>query len=121
MTKEYYFCRIKDDSGLRWCVECCEGRHCPNLGDLQDNTRGCLGYGMNIKEAKKAEGVSQPGFCKDFYCWEGRIIDGVKLDTPKALEETYELIKNRPPGEFKMDSDIVYPMLKKIKNFAVKP
>jgi hypothetical protein len=110
MSKEYYFCRFEGHS----CVECCAGKRCANLGELPDKTRGCLGY--NIEKYIEGGPLPMINSCKSFYCWKGRIVDGVKLDTPEILEMTLKEIRKRPVGEFQMDSDIVKPMLKNLKS-----
>jgi hypothetical protein len=110
MPKEYYFCRFEEYS----CVECCEGRKCVNLGELPDKTRGCLGY--DVEKAKAAGIPPITDFCKNLYCWKGRVVDGVKLDTPEMLEMTLKEIRKKPVGEFRMDPDIVKPLIKNLKN-----
>ncbi len=116
MSKEAYFCRFEE----YWCVECCEGRECCNLGKLPDNTRGCLGYNVKSgEESEKTGDIPIPDFCKSFYCWERRIVNGTKIDTPEMLKKTYEAIKKRPVGEYKMDADIIKPMLANLKKSEV--
>jgi hypothetical protein len=71
-----------------------------------------------LKKTEKNEALIVPPiteFCKKFRCWEGRIVDGVRLDTREMLEKTYGEIKKRPIGEFKMDPDIVKPMIASLR------
>jgi hypothetical protein len=104
VSKELYFCRFEEADGLRFCVECCEGINCSNLGELPDKTRGCLGYNKTREEAGIAGVNPMRESCKNVYCWEGRVVNGIRMDSPKILKMTYGEIKKRPVGEYRMDT-----------------
>lgn len=112
MSKEFSFCRFDG----YWCVECCEVRPCCNFGELPDKTRGCLGYDVKSKEEAEIAGVFMKlDTCEKFNCLEGRVVNGIKIDTPEISKKIYEAIKKRSAGEYRMDTDIIKPMLANLR------
>ena len=87
MSKEISLCR-PDES--HWCVECCEGRGCSNLGSLPDGTRGCKGY----KERTDLGGFRQLLSCQTIYCWS--------IYAPEEVKSIQKAIAREPAGEFKI-------------------
>jgi len=90
MSQEIFLCR---PDSKHWCVECCEGRSCSNLGELPDRTRGCLGYGGRQGKG----GLPQTPFCQEFNCLKGEYSSD--LGTTGRIRQE---IAQMPPGKFKM-------------------
>ena len=85
-------------NGANWCVECCESRNCTNLGQLEDDSWGCLGY--NLQEAtimNTPDGITsvnpQRSFCAKLDC-----LDGYNINREEVVNEINMLQK----GEFFM-------------------
>lgn len=91
MPKEVPFCR---PDSFHWCVECCEGRRCFNLGVLPDGTRGCLGY----RGRRDLGGFSQLSSCQDLDCLK------IDLYHPEIATQISQAIVQLPVGEFKLSA-----------------
>lgn len=74
---------------LHYCISCCLGRKCPNLGTLPDNTEGCLGH----HTLDKLLGFKQLEPCK-------KLKTCISDEKIKDYEKIIELISKLPPGKF---------------------
>lgn len=86
--------------GSHWCTECCEGMSCSNLGELPDDSWGCLGHALDKpEEMMTPDGLvlitPQPKYCRMVSC-EDDLPDEVTKDS------VIQAIQSLPPGEFCM-------------------
>ena len=82
------FCR---PDKLHYCIDCCQGIKCCNLGTLPDNTEGCLGH----HTLDKPLGFNQRGSCKNLKI----CISDEKM---KDREKIIKLISQLPPGKYNL-------------------
>lgn len=89
MSSEISICRPDSE---HWCVECCQGRRCSNLGRLPDGTRGCLGHG-----GREDLGFPKPPFCQEVNCLREEYSSDAE-----TIGRICQEVARMPPGEFKM-------------------
>lgn len=92
--QEFTLCRLETN---HWCIECCPP-NCCLLGELQDNTLGCLGY------SELHEGLTRTGRCYYVNC-----IDGF---TPDQITQLLQHIRQLPPGNFRMSEALKQAKIK---------